>query len=57
MHFGATAPLAQSDINRMEDMVALNVVGPMHLAYAAVPDFVARGVGAVINIRCGSRSC
>jgi uncharacterized protein len=57
MHFGATAPLAQSDINRMEDMVALNVVAPMHLAYAAVPDFVARGVGAVINIRCGSRSC
>lgn len=48
--FGATAPLLKSDINRMEDMMTLNVVAPMRLAYAAVLGFVARGVGTVINI-------
>jgi short-subunit dehydrogenase len=48
--FGATAPLLQSDINRMEDMVTLNVTALMRLAYAAGPGFVARGAGTVINI-------
>jgi uncharacterized protein len=48
--FGATAPLLQSDIDRMEDMVTLNVIALMRLAYAAVPGFVARRAGTVINI-------
>lgn len=47
---GATAPLLQSDIAKMDAMIALNVNAPMHLAYAAAPGFVARGHGTIINI-------
>jgi short-subunit dehydrogenase len=47
---GATAPLLQSDIAKMDDMVALNVTALMHLTYAAVPGFVARSRGTIINI-------
>src|ERR1700741_4430185 len=37
---GATAPLLQSDIGKMEAMVALNVTAPMRLTYAVAPAFV-----------------
>ncbi|WCK80183.1 SDR family NAD(P)-dependent oxidoreductase [Agrobacterium fabrum] len=47
---GATAPLLQSDVEKMEAMVALNVVGPMRLTYAVAPGFVSRGAGTIINI-------
>jgi uncharacterized protein len=47
---GATAPLLQSDVDKMEQMITLNVAVPTRLAYAAVPGFVARGGGAIINI-------
>lgn len=47
---GTHTPLLESDVERMTHMVALNVTAPMRLAYAAVPAFVARGQGAVINI-------
>ncbi|WP_426231694.1 SDR family NAD(P)-dependent oxidoreductase [Pararhizobium sp. DWP3-4] len=47
---GATAPLLQSDIAKMEAMVALNVTGPMRLTYAVAPGFVSRGTGTIINI-------
>jgi short-subunit dehydrogenase len=47
---GATAPLLASDVDRMSDMIALNVNAPMRLTYAAVPGFVARGGGTIINI-------
>jgi short-subunit dehydrogenase len=47
---GATAPLLQVDIAKMTDLIALNVTAPTRLAYQAVPGFVARGKGAVINI-------
>ncbi|MBY2924365.1 SDR family oxidoreductase [Rhizobium leguminosarum] len=47
---GATAPLLQSDIAKMESMVSLNVIGPMRLTYAVAPSFVARGTGTIINI-------
>jgi short-subunit dehydrogenase len=47
---GATAPLLQADIAKMTDLIALNVTAPTRLAYQAVPAFVARGQGAVINI-------
>ncbi|MBN8942993.1 MAG: SDR family oxidoreductase [Rhizobiales bacterium] len=46
----ATTPLLQSDVAGMEAMVALNVQALMRLTYAAVPAFVARGKGAVVNI-------
>lgn len=47
---GTHTPLLESDVDRMTQMVALNVTAPMRLAYAAVPAFVARGRGAIINI-------
>ncbi|MET4636641.1 MULTISPECIES: SDR family oxidoreductase [Kaistia] len=48
--FGAVAPLMESDIDRMERMVDLNVTALMRLTNAAVPGFVGRGKGAIINI-------
>jgi short-subunit dehydrogenase len=47
---GATSTLLDSDVAEMERLIALNVTAPMRLAYAAVPGFVARGNGTVINI-------
>jgi hypothetical protein len=47
---GATAPLLVSDVDKMSDMIALNVDALMRLTYAAVPGFVARGHGTLINI-------
>ena len=47
---GATAPLLASDIDKMEDMIALNVNVLTRLTYAAVPGFVARGAGTLVNI-------
>jgi uncharacterized protein len=47
---GATAPLLASDVNAMSRMIALNVDTLTRLTYAAVPGFVARGRGTVINI-------
>lgn len=47
---GATAPLLQSDADRMTDMITLNVTALTRLTYAAVPGFVERGNGTVINI-------
>jgi hypothetical protein len=47
---GATAPLLASDIDKMTDMINLNVTALTRLTHAAVPGFVARGEGAIINI-------
>lgn len=47
---GTHTPLLDSDVEQMTRMIALNVTAPMRLSYAAVPGFVARGAGAVINI-------
>jgi uncharacterized protein len=48
--FGGAAPLLQSDVAKMEEMISLNVSALTRLTYAAVPGFVARGGGTVINI-------
>ncbi|CCD95117.1 putative oxidoreductase protein [Bradyrhizobium sp. ORS 375] len=48
--FGSAAPLAQADVDEMEKMVAINVTAPLRLTYAAVPQFVARKQGTIINI-------
>ncbi|MGV0908457.1 SDR family NAD(P)-dependent oxidoreductase [Martelella sp. FOR1707] len=48
--FGSAAPLVSADVDEMQNMVAINVVAPMRLAYAAVPVFRARGTGTIINI-------
>jgi uncharacterized protein len=47
---GATAPLVASNIDKMEDMIRLNVTALTRLTYAAVPGFVARRNGTIINI-------
>ena len=46
----SAAPLLDSNVDQMEAMIALNVTALTRLTYAAVPGFVARGKGAVINI-------
>lgn len=47
---GATAPLLQADVDKMSEMITLNVDALTRLTYAAVPGFVARGGGTIINI-------
>jgi short-subunit dehydrogenase len=47
---GATAPLLDSDVDKMDDIIALNIRALTRLTYAAVPGFVARGGGTLINI-------
>ena len=47
---GAPASLLDSDINRLDQMIGLNVAAIVRLTYAAVPGFVRCGGGAIINI-------
>jgi short-subunit dehydrogenase len=47
---GTHTTLLESDVEKMAAMVQLNVTALMRLTYAAVPGFVARGGGTVINI-------
>jgi short-subunit dehydrogenase len=47
---GAVTPLLESDVNKMDEMIALNVTSLTRLTYAAAPGFVARGRGTIINI-------
>jgi short-subunit dehydrogenase len=47
---GTHTPLLDSDVSKMTQMIELNVTALMRLSYAAVPGFVSRGKGAVINI-------
>lgn len=47
---GTHTPLLESNVERMTDMIELNVTALTRLAYAVVPGFVARGKGAIINI-------
>ena len=47
---GATDPLVASDVDKMEDMIRLNVTALTRLTYAAAPAFVGRGSGTIINI-------
>jgi hypothetical protein len=47
---GAAGPLLSSDVDKMDDMISLNVRALTRLTYAAVPGFVARGGGTIINM-------
>jgi len=47
---GSVTPLLESDIERMDEMIHLNVRALTRLTYAAVPGLVRRGGGTVINI-------
>jgi uncharacterized protein len=45
-----TDDLATADPDRLESMIQLNVLAPSLLAQAAIPGFVARGHGTLINV-------
>ncbi|HUD62320.1 MAG TPA: SDR family oxidoreductase [Acetobacteraceae bacterium] len=47
---GATAPLLDSDVEKMDEMIRLNIGALTRLTYAAVPGFVARRGGTIVNI-------
>jgi len=47
---GATQPLIESDVNRLDKMIQLNVTAVTRLARAAAGAFAARGGGTIINI-------
>jgi short-subunit dehydrogenase len=47
--FGATRPLVESDVAKLDEMIQLNVTALTRLTRAAAPGFVARG-GGIINI-------
>jgi short-subunit dehydrogenase len=47
---GATAPLLDSDVEKMDEMIRLNVGALTRLTYAAATGFVARSGGAIVNI-------
>ena len=47
---GTHTPLLDSSVDKMTQMIELNVTALTRLTYAAVPGFVSRGGGAVINI-------
>src|SRR5712692_9051565 len=46
----SVAPLLKADVEKMDHMIALNVIALTRLTYAAAPAFVARGAGTIINI-------
>jgi short-subunit dehydrogenase len=47
---GAVGPLLGSDVDKMSQMISLDVDVLMRLTYAAAPALVARGAGTIINI-------
>jgi short-subunit dehydrogenase len=47
---GSVAPLLNADVEKMDDIIALNITALTHLTYAAAPAFVSRGAGTIINV-------
>ena len=48
--FGSASPLLQANVDKMVEMIDLNVTALTRLTYAAAPAFAARGKGTIINI-------
>jgi len=46
----SVAPLLNADVEKMDEIIALNITALTHLTYAAAPAFVARGAGTIINV-------
>jgi short chain dehydrogenase len=46
----SVAPLLSADVDKMEDMIALNVTALTRFTHTVAPAFVARGAGTIINI-------
>jgi short-subunit dehydrogenase len=47
---GATSPLLETNVDKMSQLITLNVTALTRLTYAAAPAFVARGRGTIVNI-------
>jgi hypothetical protein len=47
---GPIAPLLNSDVDAMSEVVAVNIDAVVRLTYAVVPGFVERGTGSIINL-------
>jgi short-subunit dehydrogenase len=47
---GTAAPLLNSNIEKMDETISLNIGALTRLTHAVVPGFVARGAGIIINI-------
>jgi short-subunit dehydrogenase len=47
---GAVTPLLRADVEKMDDIIVLNITALTRLTYAAAPAFVSRGAGTIINI-------
>jgi short-subunit dehydrogenase len=47
---GAIKPLLDTDVNKMDELIELNITALTRLTYAAAPQFVSRGTGTIINI-------
>ncbi len=47
---GSITPLLKTELDTVDDMIALNITALTRLAYAAAPAFVARGAGTIITI-------
>jgi len=47
---GATQPLVDSDVDRLDEMIQVNVTALTRLTRAVAPGLVRRGQGAIINI-------
>jgi short-subunit dehydrogenase len=47
---GAPTPFLDAEVERLERMIELNVTALVRLTYAALPGFLKRGGGAIINI-------
>src|SRR2546422_5423869 len=43
-------PLLNADVEKMDEMIALNITALTRLTYAVAPAFVQRGAGTIINI-------
>jgi hypothetical protein len=46
----SVAPLLNANVEKMEDIIRLNITALTRLTYAAAPAFVGRGTGTIINI-------
>ena len=46
----SVVPLLNADVQKMEEIISLNVTALTRLTYAAVPAFVKRGAGTIVNI-------
>jgi hypothetical protein len=47
---GSVASILQADVEKMDDMIGLNITALTRLTYAVAPAFLVRGAGTIINI-------